>query len=1012
MKKLFYFISLAVLLLAASSCTKTEPQPVYDYKVDRLVSPRNNLGVNVYNITSVLRFEWEAKDIEEGETFNLVFDRLGGDFKNPLYSVRSGENFYEFTKDEAKELYEALEPEDGVSVASWTVVAKSSQGEKMCEQTRNIILSKEADPAVVEFLYSPADNNTVNLARIKKDVEFKWAEASYNGDGQVTYDLVFFTNSVKEPVATYPATGESLMVTKEQLSQILATLDPSNDPKNAQVKWTVNPKADGHVWVSTVFFTLNLTNDASKAFTAGTPMYLGCSGDEAGRQLAYIGENHYKSGEIYQDKLKSCGEGDWGYYEIFAELKAGQNYFFYTLADETTVDCFIKGDELKVVDTEQEAYATVAADALYRIRVNTVNKQVGFAKVSKVVIRRTWDAHDAELEYAGNGIWTAKDYNVDWAINGSTKDERYRFIMSISNVDGSNAQEQGWSQQTRADGRPTKETAASYYFMKPTNLSQWDNVWKYPAWLLDANNPRLWSCDVNFITSGENAFYTHEFVNEYVWGRTDDFREGYDLKIGGTGADAGQAFAFLSNNKWYNTASGWNDMVGRIDGDYYEIYTELKAGGQYYFYGDSNPDKMWFFNPNTLQQATSATAASVTVSEGGLYRIRIQYAEGKVDMAKIGSVYLNNGWGELGKSNAVLTYRGFGVWKAAQLKLSLHDFKDPSRQDPFDTRYKICMEIEDKTQGLGKVADGSMFVQLTGGGNWDERLFNFPAAVVDSKHNDRFNADVVLYMNTSKTQYTHAFENVTDNYPGAFNPGDDLFIYGAGAAEAGQQLSYISENEWNLSINPSGQVSAFASQVYNYEIFTKLSAGQTVYFRNEKSTAFFSLNADGSALVELDAASDAAFKVTKDGIYRVRFDTSSKKAYFAEVTKAGLWSCGENKLFEMKYKAKGTWEINNHKPVITQGWNDERYMFRLTIGGVEQPYARMHTEGNRPNASTPVSYYYCQPTPVNQWDPGFKWNNTIFDAAMANGKTYPGGLTVYLHMNEDNGHYTHEVVIE
>lgn len=1010
MKRNLYRLA-ALCVFAAVSCTPENPVPSVDYRVDRLISPRNNIGVNVYNITSVLRFEWEAKEVEADETFVLVFDRLGGDFETPLYERQVSENFCEFSREEAKELYGALEPEDGVAVASWSVSACSSQGRRICSDSRNIILSKEADPALVEYLYAPIDNYVVNLARIKTGLEFKWARAVYNGDEELSYELVFYTDSPKSPVAVYESQDVSLTLERDELMRILDILDPENEPKNGTVRWTVNTVAEGRTWRSAASCSLVLTDDISKAFTPGVPVYIGGEGAEHGRQMSYINEGHYNTGEIYQDKLKSCDEGDWGYYEIFTALKAGRDYWFYTMSDAQTVDCYIKGDELKIVETEAEARVRADMDGIYRIRINTVNGKTGLALVSKVVICRAWDKKTTELEYAGNGIWTAKDFNVDWQIDANIKDERFRFIMTVSSLDGSQTYEQGWSQQIRQDGRPTKDSPASYWYMKPTNLSQWDNVWKYPAWLLDDGNTRLWSCDVNFIANSDDAYYTHEFVNEYIWGRTEDFREGYDLKIGGSGAEQGQPFCYLANAAWYNTASGWNDMVNRIDTDYYEIYTELKSGSCY-FYCDSNPDKKWYFNPETMQQASNASAAGVNVPEPGIYRIRIDYANAKVSLDRIGAVYLNNAWGDMGKGNASLSYAGFGIWKAEQLRITLHDFNDPSRADPYDTRYKFCMEIADRTQGLGKVRDDIMYVQLTGGGNWDERFFDFPSYLTDKKHRDRFNADVFLYMTSEKGQYSHEFKNVTDNYPGAFNSGDDLYIDGEGSAEKDQKLSYITENEWNPNVHEAaGQVSAFASQNYDYEIFTRLSAGRPFVFRTEDSKALFGISEDGNELVELDDASKAAFSVSSDGIYRVRFSTVDRKAYVAAVSKAYLWSCGENKAFEMSYDRRGSWKIAGHKPVITQGWNDERYMFRFVIAGVEQPYGRQHTMGTRPSDNTEASYYYVQPTKVNQWDPGFKWNNTIFDAAMANGKTYPGTVTVYLNMNKDHGHYNHEVII-
>lgn len=64
----------------------------------------------------------------------------------------------------------------------------------------------------------------------------------------------------------------------------------------------------------------------------------------------------------------------------------------------------------------------------------------------------------------------------------------------------------------------------------------------------------------------------------------------------------------------------------------------------------------------------------------------------------------------------------------------------------------------------------------------------------------------------------------------------------------------------------------------------------------------------------------------------------------------------------------------------------------------------MSTNGDRPNASTAADYWYVQPSLANQWDPAFKYPDALCDG---------NNLTrwyadLYLYMNDDKGHYTHE----
>ncbi|MDE7128357.1 MAG: hypothetical protein K2O58_10820 [Bacteroidales bacterium] len=64
----------------------------------------------------------------------------------------------------------------------------------------------------------------------------------------------------------------------------------------------------------------------------------------------------------------------------------------------------------------------------------------------------------------------------------------------------------------------------------------------------------------------------------------------------------------------------------------------------------------------------------------------------------------------------------------------------------------------------------------------------------------------------------------------------------------------------------------------------------------------------------------------------------------------------------------------------------------------------MSTYGNRPDESTAADYWYLQPTVPNQWDPSFKYPDSLYDENNLS-RWY---TDLYLYMNDDKGHYTHE----
>lgn len=108
----------------------------------------------------------------------------------------------------------------------------------------------------------------------------------------------------------------------------------------------------------------------------------------------------------------------------------------------------------------------------------------------------------------------------------------------------------------------------------------------------------------------------------------------------------------------------------------------------------------------------------------------------------------------------------------------------------------------------------------------------------------------------------------------------------------------------------------------------------------------------------------------------------------------------------MTYEGKGVWVIKDMNVWLQKtDWGfDERYKFKFIIDGEAQPYGRMDSNGNRPNASTAASYWYVQPATPSQWDPAFKYPDELCDVNDLD-RWY---CDLRLYMNDDKGHYTHE----
>lgn len=697
-----------------------------------------------------------------------------------------------------------------------------------------------------------------------------------------------------------------------------------------------------------------ITMDNFRAVGPDVSLYMAGEGAEEGQKLAYIPEGHYNTVLPYTDKLKSCGEGDALYFEAFTRLLANKPYYFkadnglYVNAGSATYSA----------NAETVTAATVSEDGVYRLRINTANGKTGIAKVSRVFLRLSWTAVDTDIPYAGNGVWKKESFNVSVKGNANN-DERYRFIMMISNVDGSNSQSQGWSFDRYVTGnRPDGNTDASYYDMKPTNLSQWDNLWKYPDSLYDpAGNS--WYADLSFIVNGDVDFYTHRFENPWKKG------EGpCRLCIGGEGAEQGAQFNYLDNSDWYNTGQPeYNDFVGRIDGYYYEIFTHLEAGRPYYFYGADNGR---FYSAATYQEAGSAAEASATVDVSGEYMIRFDMKEGRGHMHRINKVWVVGAYDIMHEGNSSLDYRGNGVWAKDDLPILFGNNSDG--------RYKFCMKFDIPgfgPEGLMRI-DGrdSRYVQWSNSEWYKGSMFGFNSAWHDSAENGRYHATFSLKMNRENTQYSQEVTNVTDSHS-TFKAGEDLFIGGEGS-ENGQKFVYLKNSGF---YEGSIEDRTGAIDGYYYELFTHLEADKDYYFYYIEDGVARYLKPSGFEAAS--TASAAASRVGESGEYRLRVDPSANAVTMLKVTSVYVVAAGNGEQpdrmqkgnSQLSYAGNGVW--SSHLTVAHDTWDgggraDGRYKYVMEFGSVAQGWN---------NGGSGL----VKPGPDSKWDGTFTFPGTVTD---------------------------------
>jgi hypothetical protein len=215
----------------------------------------------------------------------------------------------------------------------------------------------------------------------------------------------------------------------------------------------------------------------------------------------------------------------------------------------------------------------------------------------------------------------------------------------------------------------------------------------------------------------------------------------------------------------------------------------------------------------------------------------------------------------------------------------------------------------------------------------------------------------------------------------------DVYVMGEGS-EAGTDLA--------------NAISAKSTAAGEFEIYTKLTAGQPYYFTDAKTGSPRKFYITDGLLKEGTTTSTVA----KTGVYRINLDFNVGSAVFTEITNMQLFFCPTNSfLFSMPYNGKGTFRATAQPITFKQeGWGrDERYKFKMTTitsdGNTVEEWWGTPNIDNRPTSQSPASYYYLFPAKGDQWSDKFKFD-TEMDNALVD-------VTAYFQADKP---YTHEVV--
>lgn len=152
MKTIFNITLFFILLLTSFvSCKKDD----MEYKdaaitpVKSLYEPADNKAVKLLSSTTAsLYFEWQAVSVEDGGAplYEVLFDKTGGDFSNPIYTVVSDNNGYTNGATITHKILNKISSLAGFEPGTtndliWTVAASRGVNRVLSDQTRKLTIT-------------------------------------------------------------------------------------------------------------------------------------------------------------------------------------------------------------------------------------------------------------------------------------------------------------------------------------------------------------------------------------------------------------------------------------------------------------------------------------------------------------------------------------------------------------------------------------------------------------------------------------------------------------------------------------------------------------------------------------------------------------------------------------------------------------------------------------------------------------------------------------------------------
>jgi starch-binding outer membrane protein SusE/F len=312
---------------------------------------------------------------------------------------------------------------------------------------------------------SPANNTFIPLDQLSNAVvTFEWQPVKTGDQTLVLYKVLFdkengnFSQPLAAVVATTQGSKTNLILTHRDLNKI-ANKAGIKVLETGKVKWTVVASNGVVSDTSGEIKVLELKRPQGYAENPAD-VYITGSATEAGTDLTKA------------IKFKRLSDG---VFELYTSLNTG-TYKIIDNATATPLTFILDG---AVIKDGTNANSPAATKTVYRIRLDFNTAMATLTEIQWVGLWFAgYNGITSILTYDANGVWKATDIAIVWSTQSWGKDERYKFRVVEKDMNGM-VTNVFWSSVNKDNSRPASSTAASYYYFKSNDSSQWDYTFKF-----------------------------------------------------------------------------------------------------------------------------------------------------------------------------------------------------------------------------------------------------------------------------------------------------------------------------------------------------------------------------------------------------------------------------------------------------------------------------------------------------------------------------------------------------